>query len=206
MISRMVDLGCGYGGLTECIASYFQVREAYGVDMDGERLLLAGKRGIKIYALNLEHDLLPFDGGSIDLVTSFGVLEHLTYYDNLISEASRVLTRGGYFLMSMPNLASYVNRIALLFGYQPRIVELSSKGAFGVLPLYRNRGSNGHIRTATLRAMRELLHHYKLEYVRGRGFAGPAFPYLMPSSNIVDKALHRFPSLSRRFILLAARR
>jgi len=123
----MVDLGCGYGGLTECMASYFQVREAYGIDSDRERLLWAANRGIKVHALNLEHDPLPFDDGSIDLVTSLGVLEHLKYYDNPISETSRILTKGGYFLMSMPNLASYVNRIAVLFGYQPRDVELSSK-------------------------------------------------------------------------------
>jgi hypothetical protein len=79
--------------------------------------------------------------------------------DNLISESFRVLATGGNFILSMPNLGSYINRLALLLGYQPRDVEISSVYHSGILPQYIG-GWFGHLHSATLRAMKELLALY----------------------------------------------
>lgn len=45
---------------------------------------------------------LPFKGGSFDTYCSFEVLEHISDPDTFFSEASRVLKKGGYCVISVP--------------------------------------------------------------------------------------------------------
>jgi hypothetical protein len=39
----------------------------------------------------------------------------------------RVLREGGYLLITTPNLASWVNRLVMLLGYQPYNCEVSRR-------------------------------------------------------------------------------
>jgi ubiquinone/menaquinone biosynthesis C-methylase UbiE len=203
----LLDLGCGIGGLTLYIARRLGIEETTGVDMDADRLERAAARGVKTINANLNTDPLPIPDGSVGLVTSFGVFEHLTFYDNTIAEAARVLQDGGWFLLSMPNLGSYINRAALLLGFQPREVEVSRVVSAGLMPLYRKAPSKGaplgHVHAATLRSMRELLEHYAFKTVTVEGFS-PDFGSL--TIRLIDIVLGNIPSLSRRFIILAERR
>jgi len=97
-VSKMIDLGCGYGGLTTYVARYLNIDidNVYGVDIDRERLLQAQSKGIHTYELDLNKDALPFTG-NFDLVISFGALEHLVYFDNFFSESVRILSAGGAY-------------------------------------------------------------------------------------------------------------
>jgi SAM-dependent methyltransferase len=88
-------------------------------------LKAAGSRGVRPLLLDLNHDPLPLEDGSVRVVTCFGVLAYLSLYDNVLSEASRVLAAEGWLLLSMPNLGSYTNRLSLLFGGQPHGVAVS---------------------------------------------------------------------------------
>jgi len=56
----------------------------------------------------------------------------------VLENIKKILADQGYFLISMPNLSSWVNRLALLLGYQPRDLEISTKKLYGVAPPYRN--------------------------------------------------------------------
>jgi len=170
-IERMIDLGCGYGGVTRFVADYFDIPEAYGIDMDDRRLPRAKLRGIKIINTDLSKETLPFPDKHLGLVTCFGVLEHLVYFDNLLGEAGRVLENDGYFVVAMPNLGSYVNRIAILLGYQPRNVEISTKFSPGLLPGIK-KGHIAHVHSATLRCMKELMQCYGF-HVIGVGGSSP---------------------------------
>jgi methionine biosynthesis protein MetW len=199
-VQEMLDLGCGFGSLTRSIAEYLNICTFYGVDIDAQRLSVAKSRGVSTIKLNLNKDKLPFPDCSIDLVTSFGVIEHLVHYDNIISESFRVLRKRGHFIISMPNLGSYINRLALLFGYQPRDFEISSVRHFGVLPSYGG-GWFGHIHSATLRAMRELLVDNGFRIVEVIASATPRTNRMV--IRFADKLFSRMPSLSRRFIILS---
>jgi ubiquinone/menaquinone biosynthesis C-methylase UbiE len=195
----MIDLGCGYGGLTTYVAKYLNIDNVYGVDLDDERLSYARSRCVKTYKLDLNRDRLPFPDGFFDLVVSFGALEHLVYFDNFFSESFRVLTKDGHIIIAMPNLGSYVNRIALLLGYQPRDVEISFKFPPGILPFHA-RGFVGHIHSATLGAVKQMLKHYGFNITK----VGSLSPY--HSNKLVraaDKTFSLSPSLSRRFIILS---
>jgi SAM-dependent methyltransferase len=201
----LVDLGCGMGGLTRYVGDRLGFDELHGIDLDEERLAIARGRGVETRKIDLNDADLPFADDSVGLVTSFGAFEHFVWYDAAVREASRILSSGGYFLISQPNLANYLNRFALLLGYQPRDVEVSKELLAGVLPPYKREGSEvvAHVHSATLRAMRELLDHYGFD-VTG---AWPFSPYFdSEAARYLDMIFGWWPSISRRYIIVGERR
>jgi SAM-dependent methyltransferase len=201
----LLDLGCGMGGLANHTGSRLGLTELIGVDLDAERLKAAAARGVRPLLLDLNDEGLPLASGSVEVVTCFGLLAYLTLYDNTLSEAARVLDDGGWLIMSMPNLGSYGNRLALLFGYQPHAVAVSQHRQAGTIGRHRDPKTSANmpplLHGATLRCMRELLGDYGFETEMVRGFApGPR------RRTLVDGVASCFPSLSRRFLILARKR
>ena len=128
--------------------------------------------------VDLETGAIPVASGSVGLVTCFGVLAYLSLYDQVLAEAARVLEDGGWFLFSMPNLASHQNRLAILLGYQPSQVDVSSPyrgaGTLRKRPLNR-QGMPPLLHAATLRCMKELLDVYGFDTEVVRGFSPRPF-------------------------------
>jgi len=199
-LSSLLDCGCGYGGLTIYVANYLGIREVYGIDIDDERLSISRQKGITTYKVDLNSERFPVSDERFDLITSFGALEHLIFVDNFFSESFRVLRKGGYLLISMPNLGSYINRIALLFGFQPRDVEISRRvSKQGFLPGYGGEYI-GHIHSATLRAIKQVINGYGFNIIKIEGSRAPHVKSWL--IKFLDVLFSR-PSLSRRFIILA---
>ncbi|WP_366519222.1 methyltransferase domain-containing protein [uncultured Thermanaerothrix sp.] len=143
-----------------------------------------------------------------DLVTCFGVLDYFPIFDSVIMEIYRVLKLGGYMCVTLPNLASWHNRICLLMRYQPRDVEVSSKFLVGVHPFYARRGDKpvGHIHTVTTRGFLQLTQLFGFRPVCLRG-AGPVSRDGIPSYlRIIDRMLSKSPFLARRFVYLAEKK
>jgi SAM-dependent methyltransferase len=201
----LLDLGCGLGSLATYIGGRLGLDELFGVDIDAERLKVAAARGLRPLLLDLDHDPLPLESGSVQVVTCFGVLAYLSLYDNVLSEAHRVLADGGFMLVSMPNLGSYTNRLALLLGYQPHAVAVSRHREAGKIGHHRDDRSSVNmpplLHGATLRCMRELFDDYGFDTVAARGFA--AYPRRRP---MIDGALTHLPSVSRRFLIAVRKR
>jgi len=201
----IVDLGCGMGGLANHIADRLGLDEMIGVDLDAERLKVAGARGLRPLLLDLNEDPLPLADGSVQVVSCFGLLAYLPLYDNVLSEAARVLNDDGWLLLSMPNLGSYTNRLSLLLGYQPHAVAVSRHREAGKIRGRRDARVSTNmpplLHAATLRCMRELLARNGFATATVRGFApGPR------RRPVVDTVLSHLPSLSRRFLILARKR
>jgi ubiquinone/menaquinone biosynthesis C-methylase UbiE len=206
---RMLDLGCGYGGLAKLIGTTLGFNEVYGIDINQHRLPIAKEKGVHVYECNLEKESFPFSDNYFDLATSFGVLEHLTFFDNMIKETHRILKDNGVFLLSAPNLGSWVNRFTLLLGYQPRNLEISRFKVFGVHKLYHKLYEEispvGHISSCTLKAIKELLEYYRFKIVECWGVG------IIPSPDIklnfglklLDSILSKKANLAIRFILIA---
>jgi len=202
-IKVFMDLGCGYGLLTFIVADFIGVEKVYFVDIDVERLSLLNNKirsrsSVKEVIL-LNHDFCkPVDiNEKVQLVTSFGSLEHVTCWDDVLEDVNNVLVNGGYFLVSMPNLGSWVNRLALLLGYQPRDLEISKKKLYGVAPPYGHEVI-GHVKVATFKAFKEYLMDNGFEIV----IAKPLYNKQSLLINLIDK-IFSTPALSRRFIVLA---
>ena len=204
---RLLDIGCGFGGIALAIKSFLELSEVYGVDIDESAVQEAGKRGIIARKLDVANEPLPYPDNFFDLVTCFGVLDYFPTFDFVIMEAYRVLKPGGYICVTLPNLASWHNRIALLLGYQPRDIEVSQKYLVGVHPSYLKRGDIpvGHIHTITTKGFLQLMEIYGFRTVN-LSSASPVsredIPFYL---RIIDKILGKSPFLARRFMWLGVK-
>ena len=208
-MDKMLDVGCGYGALTRYIGDVLNIRELHGIDIDQERLSISGRRRILTHKVDLNTQAFPFMDKYFDLVTSFNVLEQLISYDNVLMETHRVLKKDGLFILSLPNLGSYVNRGALLLGYQPRDIEISQVTTPGTLPMHK-RGGLYNLHSATLRAMIELLTFYDFNIILTKPLRPITDERYTTTRNMygkimkpIDQTIGRIPSMSREFIILS---
>jgi len=203
----VLDVGCGYGGVVASIGRAVRAGATHGVDIDMTVIDEAQAKGVQAVCTDVGAEGLPYDAGTFDLVTCFGMLDYLPWFDDAVAEMSRVLAPGGVVAVSLPNLASWHNRLALLFGFQPRDVEFCRREAVGLAPYYRSAGSRtpvGHIHAPTTRAFRQ--------FMAVMGFEEQRTVALRPDNNrppaplrLLDSVVGRFPSSARRFLYLGRR-
>jgi len=122
----IVDIGAGSGtDLTIARAKHPNARlhavECWPPNVDALR-----RQGIAVHALNIERDPLPMLTGTVDIVIANQVLEHTKEIFWIFHEVSRVLKKGGSFIIGVPNLASLHNRILLMCGRQPSPIKSAS--------------------------------------------------------------------------------
>jgi SAM-dependent methyltransferase len=205
-LASLLDIGCGFGGVAAFSAAALGIRDVHGVDRDARAVKGAKGKGVQARCAVLGSEPLPYEDGRFDLVTSFGMLDYLPDFDPAIEEIVRLIKPGGYVLISLPNLASWHNRLALLLGYQPRDVEISQRYLVGVHPHYSRRGERpvGHIHVPTTRAFRELMEAHGLETVK----ILPGLPANHRRSPLIvwiDRSFTAFPGFARRFVYLGCK-
>lgn len=108
--SRVLDLGCGRGGVVELF--WREVKMVAGLDPDTASL--AGHRAPGMPVIRGVGEGLPFVSESFDLIVCLWVLEHLKEPLTTMREVQRVLCPGGHFVFVTPNLSNPVmllNRI-----------------------------------------------------------------------------------------------
>jgi len=103
---RVLDVGCGTGYGTAAMAE--TAAFALGFDISPEAVDYATlHHGEKATFAIASAENFPAEIGSFDLITAFEVIEHLTDWRRLLSEANRVLAEDGLFLVSTPNKTYY---------------------------------------------------------------------------------------------------
>ena len=84
-----------------------------------------------------ENGELPYNDETFDIIHCSHVIEHLVNPDQVLIEAKRILKPGGLLIIATPNIASWIGRILILFGYQgfgqevSTLYPLSGKGLLG---------------------------------------------------------------------------
>lgn len=199
---RYLDLGCKDGELTERIEKITGAQEVIGIDRDEKALKSARNRGITVHNLDVSKERIPLADESVDLVTANELIEHLYNPDHMLREVFRVLKEDGYFLLSTPNLGSWVNRLIFLLGYQPYNVEVSKEILAGVPRReHTYKRPQGHIKPFTLKALTEILAYHKFKVLKVGGEPG-----VHPKSlQFVDILFSKVTSLARRLIVLATK-
>jgi len=198
-IRRHMDIGSGDCTLTKDIKNSIDPGEVLVVDIKEELIDTAKSLGMKAFVQDLDTKPLPAESDSIDLITCCETIEHLYNTDHLLSEINRVLKADGYLVLSTPNLASWNNRLSLLFGFQPNHAEISLQtGSFGSYQSGKTTDrlvrASGHIRAYTLRALKEQVLYHGLRIERSFGY-GDRFTYSMPSvAKIIIIVARKFPS------------
>lgn len=203
-ISKYLDLGCNDGVMTKYFANKIGAKKVFGADIHSGILERAQVNGIETFLWDLNNGKAPFPDESFDTITAFEVIEHLVNPDNMFREVNRLLKKNCHFFLSTPNLASWSNRLALLFGKQPRYAEVSSETCVGYLGKSKiNSMPAGHLRIFTLPALKALLKYHNFEILKVRGAEAT---YASNYIKLIDKVFNVLPSLSRIIIIGAIKR
>jgi SAM-dependent methyltransferase len=136
--ARLLDVGCGRGGLVEQVAG--EEATLTGIDPDRRSLAehrLPPERMARAVALL---EAIPFAAGSFDLVISSWVLEHLAEPRAAWNEIGRVLRPGGHLVALTPNLrhpVTWLNHVlawsrSLQGALVPRLYGRAEEDAFPV--------------------------------------------------------------------------
>ena len=198
-IGVIAAIGSGEGTFAAFLGELLDAAEVHAIDVDEESLRLANNKGLKTHVVDVERNPLPLADGSVDLIVSLGLFEHLTWYDGLLEEFKRVLSTVGLALFALPNMAGWTNRLSLLTGHQPRNVEFSKRKSFGIMDAYGTARTVGHVHTATVGALEEYLEYHDFDIIDTVGLHPYQEGRLVP---LVDKLVSRRPSLCRRFAVL----
>jgi len=164
--TKVLDLGSGKGYVSKYIRNHYNC-EVWCIDIKRPECSTwideFKKYGINfIYCDIAKSKALPFPANYFDLVPFLEVLEHLITSHppwQLFREINRVLKKGGYLILSTPNIAELIKRIRLLFGKHP-VPRLKNESEFYV----------GHYREYTLKELLYILDEtgFKVEKVRMR--------------------------------------
>ena len=160
---KILDIGCGDGCITKIITKEKKL-EPYGIEIVESNISKARKRGIKVMKCDLQREELPFEKSSFDIVYAGEILEHLAVPEELVEEVRRVLKRDGIFIVTVPNIASWYNRILLCFGFVPYWIESGTKKAYGT----PYGVVSGHLKAFTIGSLREMVeeHGFRVEKIK----------------------------------------
>ncbi|MGH7599898.1 MAG: methyltransferase domain-containing protein [bacterium] len=139
---KVLDVGCFVGILSERIVQQGG-KELIGMDRLEKALELAAARGIQTALADLDEAVFDFPDNHFDCVVAGEVLDYVFDPDAVLEEIYRVLKPGGKLIISVPNLASFGNRLLVLLGWHP----------FGQEVRPRQGGYWRYFTFATLRAL-----------------------------------------------------
>lgn len=95
---RLLDVGCSTGIMLGVLESVYGV-SGVGIDFSARALAAAVARDPGGEYFSADALSLPFLDGSFDLAVSFGVIEHVSNPEAMVSEMARVLRPGGGMLV-----------------------------------------------------------------------------------------------------------
>jgi 2-polyprenyl-3-methyl-5-hydroxy-6-metoxy-1,4-benzoquinol methylase len=167
---RILDVGCGKGLFLREFVGTLKSRwklvpeRVTGLDLvrSPEDIFAQISDKFEFIQHDTDGNALPFSERAFDFVCCNHVLEHVFETEKLVKEFRRVIDPEGLCLISVPNLASWINRVSLIFGIQPLGTEVGTESiTYGFRPerfhphLSRFKPS-GHIRDFTPRALQDL--------------------------------------------------
>jgi SAM-dependent methyltransferase len=101
---RVLDIGCGMGGILEDLAKLDC--ETFGIEPNPDAAKMCKEKGLNVECGLVEDMIYPKD--SFDVVLLFHVIEHLHSPKKVLDEISRILKPGGHVFIWCPNAQSYV--------------------------------------------------------------------------------------------------
>lgn len=182
--ARLLDVGCGTCKISRNLNKECDL---YGIEISKSLAAIAARKGVKVSLMNIETEKYPFDDEYFDIVFSGEVIEHIIDSDNYLFEINRVLKKGGYFVISFPNINQPISWLAMIL--------------FDFPPVFSSRYKSAHVRDYTLRIIKKVLELYGFEILGVRG------SYVYPFTNILSQKLaHIIPRLSEQIIITSRKR
>lgn len=181
---RVLDIGCGIGGITVDLVRRHGAASAVGIDVErpvcdhARRRVADAGLADRIEIVLVEPGPLPFTDGSFDVVFSKDSIVHIADKEWLAGEVFRVLRPGGWFVASdwliahdgepSPEMAAYIAAEALDFGMaSPDRYRRALAGAGFVDVDLRNR--NDWYRDVARTELERLTGHQRQRFVEAVG-------------------------------------
>jgi SAM-dependent methyltransferase len=119
--TRLVDLGCGWGRISQSAMRDFAPRNIYSVDVAREAIALCRDTGLSTnLVLAPSSGPVPLETGIADILICYSVFSHLREDQHLLwlREVQRLLRPGGVAILttrprSMPELFAYMRGIGM---------------------------------------------------------------------------------------------
>ena len=118
--NRILDIGCGRGGLSEKLVH--QSKQVYGLDIDWHSMISHRDNLIRLCAGH--SDFLPIKSCTHQIIISSWLLEHLSDPLTSFREIRRVLAPGGHFIFLTPNKNHPIVMINILSRLVPRLQSI----------------------------------------------------------------------------------
>lgn len=152
---NILDIGCYDGVFLSTIKGG---NNLFGIEASDYGFKESSKKDINVkqFFFN-DKDKFPFENNFFDIIVAGEIIEHIYDTDFFLEEVYRMLSPGGKFLISTPNIASFGRRLMLFTGVNP-IIELSPNEC----------NSSGHIRYFTFKTLKNLLkkHNFKIILIK----------------------------------------
>jgi len=136
-----LDLGAGTGRVTSELF-YFQPQKIYALDssvsmLDYLKAHLKTSQQKLLQTINAFSDKVPLKKEGVDVVIALHLFKHLNNPESTISEISRVLKKGGYFIFDVLNKNSLiqVRRGTCSVTSEKGIQELLNENGFKVIKI-----------------------------------------------------------------------
>jgi len=193
---KILDLGCWDGNLTIKIARILKSNKCFGIEIDRKAANIAHKKGIKVKISDLNYKF-PYSDGFFDVVCANQVLEHLWNTHNFFKEVNRVLKKGGYAVISTPNLSTFNSIFLIMTGQQSTTIHLIDRQVGNPLrgnitvPKQRfQKGEQGHVKAFNVPALKDLADIYGFKVERLNGFGIYFLPFAIQKT--LSKILTRY--------------
>ncbi len=203
---KILDVGCGDGSLLYQLKISNPALELFGTDISKKGCKLAAKQGLKAKVADLNYKI-PFENSKFDFIISHESIEHLWNTDKFMSECYRCLKKGGYLIITTPNLTAWYNRILALLGIHSMSAEMSTidrQVGLGPLKLFiKTTQPLGHIRIFTISALKDLanLYGFNVKKIKGSSFSFTMNPLFLLFS-VLDYLFSFIPSLSSDLLII----
>ena len=142
---QVIDLGCGRGEWLELLGAWGF--EAKGYDLNDGMLEHCKRYHLNAYKADALEALKEMKDGSIAVISSFHVIEHLTFHEIqlLFAECYRVLMPGGILILETPNTENILV-MAETFWLDPSHIHPLPPGLLSFLARYHGFDLNVIIR------------------------------------------------------------
>lgn len=144
--SKILEVGCGAGGLAIAIKKYRPDLKVYGIDISKFQIALAKKSNHGVNFSMGSAYRIPFKKDSFDAVVMFDVLEHLDKPGLAVGEINRVVKPNGIYSLFTP----IEGNIFSVHGLSNKIFNFIPKEKYG-----------GHVQNFNYQDVIKILNHNK---------------------------------------------
>ena len=114
-VSKILEVGCGFGHFGKTVKENFQIEEYWGLDIDDKSVEAASEILDKVIKHNFNEESILLPEKYFDCIIFNDALEHLYNPWDVLKYCKKLLKNNGYIICSLPNVRHISNLLNLIF-------------------------------------------------------------------------------------------